>query len=123
MISLESCFCPIAVVIGVLVLIILISSHFSRQAAAAKEEERSTSINSHSDWGIEVREQIIRKEVALGMTEEMVTLSWGQPASIGPKVQTAQSTKARWVYGTERRGAKYVWFTNGKVAKIREEGT
>ena len=70
-------------------------------------------------WGDEICDHLINRWVGLGMTEEMLRLSWGSPTYIDSKEFSSKGSACRWVYGIPRRGAKYVWFKNGKVQKIK----
>jgi type II secretory pathway pseudopilin PulG len=85
------------------------------------EEQRQTEIRSHeSDWGKDICESLISKEIRIDMTPEMIRLAWGQPNDIDQKeLSKTGKSKERWVYGIPRRGANYVWFTDGKVSKIK----
>lgn len=81
---------------------------------------RKRKIMSHvGEWGEETCQLIIKKKVAVGMTEEMVKLSWGNPKLIDDREVTANSKKERWVYGQPRKEVRYVSFTDGKVVKIK----
>jgi hypothetical protein len=84
------------------------------------ESERRKKILAHDDWPEDVRKALIAKRIAPGMSEEMVLLGWGRPSHIEQKEITATSVKTRWIYGTPRRGANYVWFKNGEVWKIQK---
>jgi hypothetical protein len=69
-------------------------------------------------WPDNILACIVRKQLAIDMTEEMVALSWGSPNNIEQKQLTKKGVKTRWTYGTPRRDARYVWFTDGCVTKI-----
>src|SRR5689334_15740641 len=82
------------------------------EKARQREERRKAAVlKNRVTWGDEVCKAIIAKKVAPHMTPEMVILAWGEPSSIDQKEITARGkTKERWVYGTPRRGANYVYF-------------
>lgn len=97
-----------------------------RQAEIQAELQRAEAIRRkavlarRAEWGDDVCRLVIRKQVALGMTTDMVRLSWGLPNDIDQIEVTAKSTKERWIYGIPRRGAKYLWFKNDEVIKMKE---
>jgi heme/copper-type cytochrome/quinol oxidase subunit 2 len=62
---------------------------------------------------------ILRRKLTIGMTAEMVIASWGKPNTIENKEVTAKGKKTRWIYGTPRKGAQYLWFTNNELTKIQ----
>jgi hypothetical protein len=53
------------------------------------------------------------------MTKEQVRLAWGKPSYTDQQEVTKRGEKVRWVYGAPRKGARYVWFTNDTVTKIK----
>ena len=84
------------------------------------DEERQAEIWQHqAEWGEGICRMLVQKEIALDMTEEMVRLGWGDPSNREMKELTKKGQKTRWVYGQPRKGARYVWFTGGKVTKIQ----
>jgi hypothetical protein len=84
------------------------------------ERARRKAILAHCDeWGEKFCQAVIDKDVLIGMTEEMVRLAWGRPDKIDMREVTERGEKFRWIYGTPRKDAKYVWFTYGKVSKIK----
>lgn len=85
------------------------------------ESERKKKILSHlNEWGEDICNTLIAKKIRPEMTEEMVLLSWGRPGKIENKEITAKYTKTRWIYGTPRKDASYVWFKNGEIWKIKQ---
>jgi TonB family protein len=82
-----------------------VDKHFSR-----------TDPKSGLDWPKSVWDAIQDEKVALGMTKEQVTMSWGTPKSVAQTVTTAGKSE-QWVYGN---GA-YVYFTGGLVSGIQNE--
>jgi hypothetical protein len=85
------------------------------------ERRRVQEILSYSgEWGDDTCQKVVEKKISLGMTSEMVKLAVGEPTSIDNKVITERDENFRWVYGTPRYGATYVWFRDGKVTKIKQ---
>jgi hypothetical protein len=72
-----------------------------------------------SEWGDEICSKLLSKKIAPEMSSDMVKLGWGSPSKVDERETTKNGVKERWVYGRPRRGANYVWFTNGKVSKIK----
>ena len=88
--------------------------------AIYNENQRQAAIRAREgEWGKGICDLLIAKRVQLEMTQEMVRLSWGMPSNIDQKEIMQKGTRERWVYGQPRKGANYVWFTNGKVSKIK----
>jgi hypothetical protein len=88
--------------------------------AADHENKRRTSIRAHqSEWGQDVCRDLISRRISIDMTQEMVKLSLGAPDTIDQQEITRTRTKERWIYGQPRKNATYIWFTNGKVTKIK----
>lgn len=78
-----------------------------------------TILNLHETFGDDICERLLRRKIALGMTEMMVTLSWGEPSLKETKSISAKKVKTRWTYGVPRtEGVQYVWFTDSVVSKI-----
>lgn len=67
-------------------------------------------------WPKPIWDAIQDEKVALGMTQEQVKMSWGEPKSISQTV-TAAGKSEQWVFGS---GA-YVYFTGGVVSGIQNE--
>ena len=65
-------------------------------------------------WPPEITKAVLAGEISVGMTAEMVRLSWGDPKSINTTV-TAQGTSEQWVYGSTH----YAYLTNGIVTVIQ----
>lgn len=82
---------------------------------------RTTEImNKLQDWGQDTCQNLLQQRIGIGMTAEMVRLAVGEPTSIDQKVITEKEQKYRWVYGIPRQGATYIWFRDGKVAKLKQ---
>jgi hypothetical protein len=102
------------VIIGIL---LFYSWHLAEKK---KEAERQANINRRrEEWGHKICDMLIDKKIAIDMNEQMVRLSWGDPATIETKEILQSGVKTRWIYGVPRRGAKYIWFKNGIVTKIK----
>jgi hypothetical protein len=88
--------------------------------AIRQETKRKEAIKAKEGvWGKTTCESLIAREIGLDMTQEMIQLSWGRPSNVDQKEVTRKNIKERWVYGQPRKGARYVWFTDGKVSKIK----
>lgn len=109
----------------IIVIIVILAAFFvflylNSQDTKKREEERRAQILAHNgQWSAEIIQLLIDKKIAVSMTQEMVLLSWGKPSTIDQKEITAKSNKIRWIYGTPRQGARYVWFADAKVTKIK----
>ncbi|MBB6328415.1 hypothetical protein FHS59_004058 [Algoriphagus iocasae] len=64
----------------------------------------------HKKYGKEVGERIANEKIWIGMTEEMLIDSWGNPDDINTTV-TRYSNRKQYVYGL----GQYVYVVNGKV--------
>ncbi len=101
-----------------------IIKYFQDQEAIKQQRLRNIAYvrSKMSEWGEVTCNRILDGKIAIGMTEEMVKLSWGFPNSIDDKEITKTGiVKERWIYGTPRKngGANYIWFSNGTVSKIK----
>jgi hypothetical protein len=74
---------------------------------------------SQKAWDSETAKALIASTIAVGMTDVMVMAALGKPTSVDEQVITEKDNKFRWIYGVPRRGAKYFWFKNGKLTKIK----
>lgn len=105
-------FVPV-IIIGIMVL----KWFWKKQA----EENRVARILAHQgEWGTDTCQQLIQEKICIGMTDDMVMMSFGKPTSIDSKELSTRDEKSRWIYGVPRKGATYIWFKNGKVTKIRQ---
>jgi hypothetical protein len=115
---------PIAIIL--ILAFLAYSSYASAQAEKKRrieeEKKRREAILAHlPQWGEAVCQIIIERKIAPNMTREMVKLAWGMPKTIDQTETTAKGlVKERWVYGQPRKGANYIYFTDGKVAKIKQ---
>ena len=79
----------------------IISAHDSPRKTVFEKEKVSHIIKNYPDlWN-----KIVEGKVVVGMTEEMVILSWGKPEKIN-----RASYGDQWVYGDQ-----YLYFENGKL--------
>lgn len=100
--------------------VFLVGGGFLIWAEVQANRRRRAAIMAHAgEWGAQIIEAILARRLAIDMNTDMVQLSWGRPNYVDEKEVTSKSTKERWVYGQPRRGARYVWFANGKVTKIK----
>lgn len=83
-------------------------------ATAATEQARADSI-SVKRWPAAMKKLVREKRVAIGMSAEMVRLSWGAPEHINRSITTS-GTHEQWVYG----GGTYVYLTSGRVTSLQD---
>lgn len=93
----------------------------TRKRAIELELDRLEAIEEHQlEWGDYFTQVVTEKSLVPDMTPIMVQLSWARPNAIYQQQITKTGiNKERWVYGIPRRGARYIYFTNGKVSKIQ----
>ena len=85
-----------------------------------KADTRLISIMAYlNDLDDEIIVKLLLKKVDIGFNQEMVKLSWGEPANIDQKEITTKKRKERWVYGIPRKNARYLYFQNDIVTKIK----
>lgn len=90
------------------------------RSTAKREAARRAEVHSHKDeWPEAIIDSVLNKQITIGMTGQMARLAWGNPSEVQNKETTSTSSKIRWVYGTPRKGARYLWFTDDKVTKIQ----
>lgn len=67
------------------------------------------------DWSEDVKDTVRRKKVRIGMTQDQVLMSWGEPDNVNLYRGLEQ-----WVYryGTSF-GAQYLYFTDGELTSIQ----
>ena len=74
---------------------------------------------AHPDWDEETCEQIVRNEIRLGMTSEMVVASIGEPRRIlDPRAE--DQTYIDWVYVTSRYGEEFFRFEDDVLIAVIE---
>lgn len=69
-------------------------------------------------WGKEGCKRVIQKRVAVGDHADMVVEAFDRPDSVDHEEAPQKENEYRWVYGSSRRGATYVWFKNDIVTRI-----
>jgi hypothetical protein len=84
-----------------------------RQAVEIKNARRRAELLARG-WSSDLVEGVLRRQVAIGMTTEMVREAWGRPSGINTTT-TARGTTEQWVYSSS-----YVYFTNGAVSAIQQ---
>lgn len=61
-------------------------------------------LEDHAEWGQEICERVARAEVWLGMTEEQLLATWGQPSKIR-RVTGGGPDREQWIYGMAEKEA------------------
>lgn len=101
-----------AVMLGTLGWVFMIQRH--------EKERQAKILAKRGQWSDGQIQSALNKKISAGMTEEMVLLAWGQPANIDKREITKSGlNKERWVYGRPRKGASYVYFSDGEVQKVQ----
>ena len=78
-------------------------------------------ILSHIDeWSREDCLLLLRRGVRIGMPFEMVMVAMGDPDIVDCREVNAKWEKYRWIYGTPRHGAAYIWFKDDHVVRMRQ---
>ena len=72
--------------------------------------------NSH--WSSEVKSDIRKRYVHIGMTKDQVLISWGRPNDINRTVGT-WGTHEQWVYG-ETLNRRYLYFQDGIMTSFQD---
>ena len=91
---------------------------YAKDLESKKSRERKsqkTFENLSTKYGKEVIERISNKEIWIGMTEEMLIDSWGNPTEINRTVLPSLVTK-QYVYPNY----KFVYVENGKVTSWQD---
>jgi len=70
-------------------------------------------IISSKSWSKEMKQLIKDGKIKIGMTQEMVLLSWGQPKDVN-KMVGEWGVHEQWVYGTN-----YLYFENGVLSSYQ----
>jgi hypothetical protein len=67
---------------------------------------------AHPDWGRDACERIVRGDIWIGMTEEMIVASLGNP--LGVEIPAGEDpTHEEWTYRTARYGLELLQVENG----------
>lgn len=93
-----------------------------KERIAKEEAEKQAAINRKlrlqnltKKFGAAIAKTIIRNEVEIGMSKEMVIESWGYPSGGVNKTIGAWGTHEQWVYGSRQ----YLYFQNGRLTTIQ----
>lgn len=78
----------------------------------AERDRRAFIIAGH--WPKRIERAALAHNILIGMTEEAVCLSWGEPDAINTTI-TAGLTREQWVYGP----TSYLYLDNGVVTAIQ----
>ena len=70
-------------------------------------------------WGQELCLDLLRSNVGIGVNEEMIRASLGEPNTVDNEDVSTSSIAYRWVYRSPGRGPIYIWFRDDKVDRIR----
>jgi hypothetical protein len=90
-------------------------------AKAAKARARARAVQARIDsitrtrWPAAMQRLVRERRVAIGMTPEMVRLSWGEPESINRTI-VASGVHEQWVYGP----GTYIYLTDRIVTGIQD---
>jgi len=68
----------------------------------------------HPNWIPKVWRAIEKSEIYIGMTKEMVLMSWGSPKDVNRTI-TRWGVREQWVYDSQ-----YLYFENGKLTTIQD---
>ncbi|MCK5215497.1 MAG: hypothetical protein KAR05_09100 [Candidatus Omnitrophica bacterium] len=74
-----------------------------------KDECRQYFVMQNKSWSEDVKELILKANIAIGMTREQVLVSWGEPDDIN-RTGGGYGVHEQWVYD---RSETYLYFENG----------
>lgn len=81
---------------------------------------RAKQINEHVvQWGQDICDALLNREIQTDMTKEMVLLSWGKPSRVENQEVTKTGQFEKWSYKLKGKSI-HIWFVNGQVNKISE---
>jgi hypothetical protein len=83
---------------------VVLNAAFERRVDACQED--------HPDWARFDCERIVREEIWVGMTPEMILASLGEPSSVKTWSRD-DSTYEEWTYRSSRYGEEIMRFENG----------
>jgi len=81
-----------------------------------REQRFHACLEDHPEWERDVCEKVARGEIWIGMTEEMVRASWGEPK----RVDGEEATREEWMYHDLRHGVNYLYFEDGVLTEWKE---
>jgi hypothetical protein len=71
------------------------------------------------EWGKEMTDKVLNKEIEIGMTERQVRISIGNPDELN-HTSSRHGMAEQWVYGVEMGKKVYYQFENGKLTFINK---
>ena len=71
-----------------------------------------------AEWGDKVVDMLLKRQMDVGMTSEMVLLSWGKPDTVENIKKTSSGQVIRFVYGKPRQGATYIYLQDNRITRI-----
>lgn len=100
--------------VGVMGLAVAIARN--RREEAARDSAHTAEVRAKR-WPSRITKAVLAGNVKVGMTAEMVRLSWGDPETVNRTV-TAQGASEQWVYAD----GDYLYLTNGRVTAVQTSG-
>ena len=85
-----------------------------KQKAIKAQNDRIALIKAKK-FSPQIEKAILDREVQIGMTDEQVKLSWGNPGKINRTV-TVNHVREQWVYGS----STYLYFDNGVLTSFQD---
>jgi len=81
-------------------------------AADQAATRRNTYVDEHPDLSEMMAEAILNGQIMVGMTEEMVKVSWGSPARVATvtNAKEGDDAKVQWIYGN--------YFVGGNITNL-----
>lgn len=71
----------------------------------------------HPEWDENIKQNILKGKVSIGMTGQQVRASWGDPYKINRTV-TKSGSHEQWIYGVYK--AIYLYFDNGILTSFQD---
>jgi hypothetical protein len=79
-------------------------------AADQAASRRSTFVDEHPSLSETMAEAILNGQIMVGMSEEMVKVSWGSPARVASVTDDEEDAKVQWIYGN--------YFVGGNITNL-----
>lgn len=92
------------------------SSYYRREGARLAAQEKAEA--AAKARGETMQNAIAKREVVVGMTDDEVRRSWGDPTRVNISVSSRGHTE-QWVYDRGGSRAQYVYLDNGVVSSIQ----
>ena len=73
-----------------------------------------------NEWGSKRVQDLIEMEITIGMTEEMVKLSLGEPLQVEPQEENEGEKMIKSVYEIREKNYIDIWIKDGGLIKIEE---